>query len=227
MNKFAQLLLLILCCSCSNLQMQLDNTKYYPKDMEIDVDGHKATGAIVVPQRDQYAIAVTAKGKLDLLWYSTCHRSEYKEQAWHKGIFKSKYEARFSYRPNGGMEHQNCQMHITGMEKIKGRHSWGLIDFEDDTATLPALVKCNGSEYNSRGVTVCQSQAGLLQEIEFANEAQSVKPKADHCHKLEQLSKGVYRYKLPKGNCVYIFKSGDQYHRLTTYGWEEPILRED
>lgn len=227
MNKFVQLLLLILCTNCSNLQQALDNKKLYPKDMELNVDGHKGNGTLVVPKRDQYAIALKAKGKLDLLWYSTCHRSQYWEKAWSKGILKSKYEARFPYRPNGRMESRNCQMHIVAMEKVKGRHSWGLVDFEDDQTNLPAVVRCNGNQYNSRGVTVCQSQANLMQEIEFADDTQSVKPKAPHCPKLEQLSKGVYRYKMPKGNCVYIFKSGDQYHRLTTYGWEEPILRED
>lgn len=214
--------------SCADLNQKLDPRVNYPKDLKIKVNGHKGVGTLVVPIAPVYNFEVTSLGKLDLFAYSTCHREKYQEKAWDDGWFSSEYETKFEYRPNA-VERGHCPLQMGAYEKKKGRHGWGLIDFEDGSSNLPALISCNGDAYNSRGVTLCQSKAGLLQKIEF-NEPVLYSPPGG-CPISKVTEDKIFEIILPRGECVYMFlekkKDSNRSHRLTTYGYDEIILRED
>lgn len=219
-------IILVLSTSCTSLNQKLDPKTNWPKDAKLKVNGHKGVGTLVVPQASVYNFEVEARGQLDLFTYSTCHREWYQESAWEEGWFTSEYETKFEYRPNA-VEKGHCPLQMGGYEKKKGRHSWALVDFEDSGTTLPGLVHCNGSSYNSRGVTICQSKAGLLQKIEFT--VPVLYSPDQGCPITKVIEDKTFEIVLPRGECVYMFveKSGERVHRLTTYGYDEVILRED
>lgn len=223
------LLLLFLCVACTSVQQKLDPKVHYPKDMALNINGHQGVGTIVVPWAQLYKFQVTARGKLDLGTYSTCHREWYQESAWDDSDwFDDEHKMKFTFMPNA-VERGYCPMQLGGYEKKKGRHSWALVDFEDGSATLPAQVHCNGNTYNSRGVTVCQSRAGLLQKIIFPVEVLTSPDK--ECPITKNKDGKEFEINLTRGECVYMFLEKDEksnrIHRLTTYGYDEVILRED
>ena len=102
------------------------------------------------------------------------------------------------------------------------------MDFETPEAKLPAVVSCNGSEYNSRGVTVCQSKKGLTQLITFPVEVEVDPPGNCPLRKTPgKISGKIFKYKIPRGRCVFAFKekAGERIHRLTTLGYEDILIR--
>jgi len=223
-------------CSTS-VPQRLDPDVYYKRDMTIDMNGFKGHGTLVVPMAKNYKIEVKAKGDLDLFTFNTCHREWTKEEAFSKGgwFHREKRKFRIEYKPIEGLETGlACPAQFGGFEREGGRHSWAHVDFEDDGATLPALVSCNGQRYNSRGVTVCQSKNGLIQEIKFPVKVVNSKitTKAQGGLVCPVLSIGkdgmTVRYKMPRRECVYRFGElgGEKrMHRLTTIGYEKILIR--
>lgn len=209
---------------CASVKQPLDPGTLYMRDMEIEANGYKGIGTLVVPASDKIIFNIVARGKLDLLDFQTCHRVITKEEAGNKGIFGDKKKAQIEYLPINGIENSgDCDV-LLGGYNIKGKHSWGYIAIEYPRYKLPALIKCNGNSYTSRGVTVCQSKTGLIQEIEFSTEAKYV---IQASCPIETKDSKKFTLKMPKGECVYIFKSGSEFHRMVTIGWESILIRED
>lgn len=219
-RKFIVLIYLIITSNCSNLNQTLDINKYYPHDIEIKVNNIKGKGIVIAPFSKKYEIRIKAPGKLDLLQWVTCHRSKYQEKA---GSWFSGSAAYFEYEPQYKEEHDRCDMQIYGYEKVKGRHASAYVLFESAKYKVQARLHCNGSTKYLNGVGGCSSKAGTYQQIEFGSEVKSVKPMADNCPKLPDADK--IQFKLPRGNCTYIFKEGAKFFRLKTYGWDEPLIR--
>lgn len=215
---------------CSSVPQKLDPKKFYKRDMDLKINGHQGEGVLVVPREKTYHFDIRAKGKLDLFTFSTCHREQTREKAGQRGWFADKKRRKFEYAPAPiEREHLACPAELGGYERGKGRHSWGFVDFEHPELNLPALVSCDGSVYNSRGVTVCQAKVGLIQEIKFAQPV--LAPEQNVCTVLKSLDGGkTFRFKMPKGRCVFRFltKEGEEsWHRMTTLGYQSILIRED
>jgi len=201
--------------------------------MILNIDGHEVEGVLVVPQKEVNEFHVEARGNLDLLTFTTCHREETAESAWNVSerrgwLFKRKIdkkrEVKISYKATEIEKSGGCPVFIGGYEKKEGRHSWAFVDFETDEAKLPAKIFCNGSEYNAGGVSACQSKMGLIQAIKFAEDV-SVMPDAD-CS-IGLTSGNYFEFPIKKGQCVYAFISASgKIHRLTTIGYEKILIRE-
>lgn len=218
--------LLPLALGCS-LQQKLDPSVLYKKDMKVTVNGYQGEGVLVVPKAVNFKIGIEARGNLDLLSYSTCHREVAQEEAWEEGWFESKREANLEYKPSQ-VEAESlgqCPLQFEGYEKKKGRHSWALIHFEDPLYKLPAHVQCNGNVQNYTGISLCQSKAGLLQRVTFAEDVYAVGE--DKCPAVP--SKGrVFDINIGSGECVYTFQDEQKRsHKFTSYGYEQIPLRED
>lgn len=226
---------LFLCCGftmlfgCASIPQKLDAKLFYKRDMEFTVNGYQAEGVLVVPRAKQYDFDIKAKGKLDLFTFTTCHREQTKEKAGRKGWFADKKRRKLTFIPEPiEAEHLACPVQLGGYERIKGRHSWGLVSFEHPSLTLPALVSCNGAHYNTSGVSICQARSGLLMEIKFPKKV--IWPKKNVCVKLESKDSKKFRFKMPRGQCGFRFvtMSGkEQWHRLITVGYEKILIRED
>jgi len=193
-------------------------------DMKLKAGGREAVGLLVAPSRSEYNIEVVAPGKLDRLVYSTCAREDYQDEAWDDGWFDSKYKAHFKYRPNPKIEKDNCDMYLAGYEKIKGRHSEGLIVYEEEQYKLPARIVCQGREKYAAGVSGCETKAGIMSQIEFDQE---VKGKS-LCAKLETEDNKIFRMVHPRGECAVGFiDSSKRKHKLILKGYDQIPLRSD
>jgi len=226
---FASLALLT---SCAPIPLTPDQNLFYKRDMIVNVDGYVGEGVLVVPKKTEevFKFDVTLKGKADLFTFESCHREMVWEQAGKRGFFDSRVRVQFDYDPLNGLEtRSSCVVRLGGYDKT-GRHSWAMVDFEGDDATLPAIVKCNGAHYHSRGVTVCQAKVGLIQEISFPEEvAYSPDPNCPLNLTRDSARDGkTFRFPLVRGECVYAFiekNSKRRIHRLTTLGYDQVLIR--
>lgn len=237
-----RLILLSFLSSCGTSSVltpkqELSPNKIYKRDMLITSGDSSGEGTLVLPLKNSYKIRVEAAGNLDMFTLETCHRSWEKQKAWNvatkkkvlfwKKTIDHKNRVEFEFKPSEKFEkNQYCPVRLGGYEIKLGRHSWGFIDFETSDSILPAKVYCDGREYQSNGVTICQAREGLVQAIEFKNEVE-VSPEAN-CS-LGKTKGKLFEYNIKRGRCVYAFKelSGDsRVHRLTTIGFEKVLIRE-
>jgi len=191
-------------------------------------------GVAILPQEEKSEILIEAKGSLDLFTMRTCHREWTKEKAWNvesykrrlfwKRKIKHKNKINLTYIPTE-LEMGYCPMELGGFEIQGGRHSWALIDFRTEEETLEAEIMCNGDQYKSLGVSICQSRKGLVQVIKF-NEQVEVHP-TNSCDLGKNKGK-VFEYITNRGECVYAFRGiiSKKIHRLTTLGYEKILIRE-
>ena len=215
---------------CTSVPQKLDPDAFYKRDMEITVNGYQSEGVLVVPKAKKYDFKIEAKGKLDLFTFTTCHREKTKENAGEKGWFSDKKTRKMTFFPSPDIEasHLSCPVQLGGYERDKGRHSWGFVDFEHESLNLPALLKCNGSVSNHTGVSACQSKNGLIQEIVFSEPVLAAKN--PECGELTSTDEKTFRFKMPKGQCTFRFltKTGEKkWHRMTTLGYQQILIRED
>lgn len=206
---------LIILNSCGG-EEKAEPTVYYKKDMHIEINGKRYVGMAVVPKKEHYTFTVYAKHNIDVLFITSCHRDIV-----HRYIPKKKYS--FGYSPISEIETKNmCALKIQAHERGFGKHSWGFIDFESDARTLNGIVKCNGTVLGRKGVSVCQSKSGLLQQIEFTV---PVKVDSKCNYQINDAKKKVW-FDIESGDCTYIFMDKDfNIHRLTTYGYDRVLLR--
>lgn len=220
-------------CSEIPVNQNLNPDTFYRRDMVLEVDGIKGDGTMVAPYKTEHSFKVVSAGDLDLFTLETCHRDWTKERAWKvvtkKRLFwkkkiEKKREVDFTYKPTE-LEKGYCPIKLGGYDKSNGRHSWAFIDFKTPGETLQADVQCNGDQYKSTGVSVCQSRKGLKQVITFPVVVQ-VKPAAN-CS-LGKVEGKVFKFNIAGGRCVYAFmeKGGARrVHRLTTLGYESILIR--
>lgn len=204
--------------------------------MIITSEGQTSEGVMILPERLTYSFQVQAKGNLDLFTFETCHRVKTIERAWEgsskrRGFFSrtNKREVIIPYIPNPGIEsgYLACPVRLGGYEKIKGRHSWGFVDFKSKYLTLQMKMKCAGKNTFEEGVAVCQSKAGTLQEITFPGPV-FTSSKA-RCPRLRSEDMTTFRFPIPVGECIYRFRGNNlegKSLRLTTIGYQGILIRE-
>lgn len=211
-------------CSAPVYETQ-DPNKFYRLDLEMEWDGHLYKGIAVLPERPAYELRFKSPGKMDVFSFKTCSREEVREKSEFRG---SPYRAVVHYSPNEIELRGACIAEVSSYEKINGRNSSGLIDFEDGSTTLKAKILCGGETTHSNGVSICQQREGLLQKIKF-KEVVVVKP--DTGCALESGTRGmVFEFAIKRGLCIYTFmgvKPPHEVHRLLTYGYQEILLRRD
>lgn len=207
----------------------IKDDRFYRRDMKISVDGVTADGVAVLPQKEKYTITIEARGTLDLFTMETCHRMVQREgeEGWFTDAGQ---KIEIDYVPTPGLEQGpfSCPIRLGGYEKKKGRHSWGLIEFEHSSMTGKASMKCDGVSRGFNGVGVCQGMVGTVQEIRFT--APQMTSKKRKCDGLTTQDGITFRLDLQKGECVYRFKedspAGHEF-RLVTVGFEGILVRGD
>jgi hypothetical protein len=218
----------ILFLSCvTPVAQKLDPLIYYKRSSQIEVNGKKGSGILVVPRAEKYKIRIKTGAKMDLQILKTCHREEESE-----GLGRTE---KFYFTPNKGIEDVgDCHLRIATLEYGKGRHSFALIDFENPQMfNLRANVRCSGKNWTSNGVTVCQAKQGLWQEIEFEEEVQLHPDLQAGRISLSNAKCEVFlgkfkklRYKASNRECGYVFRSDSgRRHKLTSVGYEELLLK--
>lgn len=223
----AFLVLALLLTSCATVNQPMNPSVFYRREMKIKVNDYEGTGTLVVPKADKYFMSIEANGDLDLFTLTTCHREEAIENASNSGMLRSDRKRSFTFRPVSGVETKGpCPMQMAGYEQDKARHSWGLVDFESEESTLPAIVRCNGKEYQSRGVTVCQSRQGLIQQIQFP--VPVLTSQKASCPPPKSTDGKLFQFEMPGKECFFVFMeagTSSRIHRLTTVGYESILIK--
>jgi hypothetical protein len=199
---------------------------FYKRDIKIEYGGKSYRGIAVLPSGVNYDIKITAAGKLDLFTFTDCHMEHTAEDAGQGGIFSRKNVVDFKYsREFAGASY--CPVELGGYE-VKGRHSWGFIDFQSPNETLPAKIFCNGYSENTAGVSVCQSKKGLYQKIVFPVGVET-NLATDTCPMPISIDSKTFEFPTVPGLCVYAFREfsgARRFHRLTTLGYDKILIRE-
>lgn len=220
-------LLFLLLVSCTEVNPIADTSVNYRRDVKILFEGQEHFGVAVLPARDRYNFELTFAGELDLFTLKSCHRQVTQEDAGGGRIFGKKNKVSFSYVPVDPIETKEmCTVEIEGHEAGKGRHSWGFLDFETALETLPGLVICNGVRRQYQGVSVCQSLAGLIQNVIFTRPVKV--HVGEGCPDAKTKDSQSFQIKPASGRCVYSFRAisdPKDWHRHVTFGYDQILVR--
>lgn len=211
----------LLSCACSPVEQKLDPKVIYRRDMEITINGKQFTGTGVVPAAEKYDLKVKTIGRNDVFTFTTCHQ----ENEYRTG----RNDVQFTFVPRIGLENgkDSCTADLGGFDKDKGRHSWGMIDFENPLYKVPGNVDCNGFTYTANGVALCQSLAGLKQRVQFQYPVK-ISP-SEGCRMLTPADEKTFEYEMVQGKCIYEFwePSFSRRFRLTTFGYDQILIKQD
>lgn len=217
-------------CAQIPVRQEVKLSEVYRHDMELSITAtlkgknigrwYTEDGVMTVPYADEYRIEIETIGKMDLLLIESCHR--------HIPIERRSDSYSFIYEPIKGLEDKpGCPIHFASLEEGKGRIAWGFLDFGQGEG-LEMKFACNGNEGVWRGIGVCQSEAGLLQEFIFQEPVVSASRPLG-CELDKSDDNKVFRTKIPYRECVHAFESlsSDKKFRLTTIGYKEVLIRKD
>lgn len=213
--------------ACSMLEIkdpQKEAEKIYKKDLQLIIDGEKYTGVAVLDRKSSYSITIIPEEKSDRIIIQSCHRDITVDKP-KTGWFSSKYT--FIYSPIVGIEdNRNCALEIASLTKERN-NSFAYIDFKDvrPEISLKASMKCNGEYSNPKGVSICQSAAGLRQSIIF-EEKVLIDGIDFNCNVLETKDGYFWEWNMVPEKCVYYFVSQRKLengkrvsHRLNALGF--------
>jgi hypothetical protein len=195
----------------------------YRYDMDIDVKGTKKNGVTVLDMDKGFDLSLSWKYSAELIKIMSCHREIVVES---NKIFKGKKGYRWVYYPNAVESSGYCPLHI-GAYDLHGQHSWGYISFRADPVLerLLAKVVCSGETEEIRGVSVCQSRAGLIQKIEFKERVVYDTPKG--CLPPIEVAPNAYEVQASPGICIYTFTGVSKgVHRFELLGYSQVLYRE-
>jgi hypothetical protein len=191
-----------------------DPDKLYRKNMNLKINGVSASGTYVASKHKAFRIEAKFPASIEKLKLNSCHR-----YVVHKKVGRS-WE--YTYVQNDGIENVGLCVVDIGAFDEKGEHSWGMIEFiNDEDVSLPAVVKCNGVKSKPVGVSICQSQKDLRQSIEFEEKTKVYAQ--DECDKPYTYDDKTFFYQINRGNCVFIFQQGKQFHRHRTFGYDDEL----
>lgn len=214
--------------SCASLVDQRINPDIiYRRDIEVTINGKTFYGTGVANRADKYEMTIKARGVINMLTISTCHR-EHQFEFKDPSFFQKGNVVTWTYIPVKGIEDvKGCMMEIGAFEKNKGRHGWAAIDFNNGFESVPATLMCDGQIRNVGAVSICQAKYGLVQKIVF-DRRMKVAPDRDECKILRTLDEKTYTFQMPDAECTYYF--GDEngkFHRLTLIGYQSILVREN
>lgn len=206
--------------SCASLEQELDPKVYYERSLRMEVKAGKNNytfrGVGVLPLDNKYEIEISNpnRGKLDFVRFTTCHRERtYSSEG---RILK------IDYSPTEIELTGSCLIKFEAYS-MKGKHGWGILDISSHKEKLYGLLRCNGETYRG-AVSICQSRAGLEQEIEFEKEVE-IASQQGRCKITSRNRFKKLRFKIPNRECVYYIR-GDNggFHRLSTIGSEGVLI---
>lgn len=229
-------LTILLLNACGNMrvieQVDREATTTFRHDLRVRVNGVGYAGVGVAPIAPIYQVTVFPEGKIDRIIWQTCHQESVVDKPdrsfWD--VVKRDTSYQFQLKPQAGLEDVNaCALEITVLEEKKRRNGFAVIDFEDrrPEISLASRVKCNGVEATFKGVSICQSSAGLMQEISFSEPA-LIRGVTGACDVMKSDDELKYQFPMPRGKCTYNFVAQRKHangrrlvHRLNVVGYND------
>lgn len=215
-------LLAYLLTGCASIPpVKIDDSKFYARNAQMEVNHVKGRGTLVIPRNGIYEIRIKSEADMDFLLIQSCSREVAVEKAGDDFTYR--------YVPAPGLEdNRACPLSFIGIEKGQGRRSVGWLDFQDsERYDMPAETCCNGVCSTSPGVSACESGQGLLQRIAFHEPVyyDTARPECVLTGAVSGEGEEI-EFKIPRGECTHLFVtkgSPHRWHRLSTYGFDESI----
>jgi len=190
-----------------------DPSKIYRRNMELKINDIDYLGTAVVEPGNGFRVKAKFESSIEKLKLNTCHRYFVEKKVGKKWSYE--------YKKNKGIEDKGVCIMDIGAFSSKGNY-FGLVEFRNDIdVNLVADLSCNGSLTHPMGVSVCQSQAGLRQQIRFSSAAKVYGQ--DECDKPFTTDGKTFNYDINRGSCVFIFKIGKRFHRHRTFGYDDEL----
>lgn len=210
--------------SCASESVH-DEGIFYKRDMKVEINKKEYIGVAVLDNLTNLKIKADFKDDGDLVRVKTCHRSEDYEQAWkEKPFFKrlSKDSAEFVISLNSPVETTNlCPLEIIAFSH-SGKHTW-FFALKRDAQKLGAKLWCNGQNDAYSGVSICQSQVKLIQQIQFGMPV-NVR-RGENCD-IRRVDETTFEFYPQKGYCIArFFNEQEEEHLLGVIGYEAIKLR--
>lgn len=202
--------------SCSAIKQEMNADQYYRRTLKLTVNGQKFSGVGVVKRADAYSIAIESEDDMDFMRITTCHRDIDKEDLGDSYAI--------NLIPMRGLDDKgSCPIQVEAFNK-DGKHAWGFLAVEDEDSILPATVICNGTSKQSGGTSVCQSLAGLTQELSFSEAVEVPNSLRPACKLIYKIFENKLTYQIPPGACVYEFRGASgRWHRHFTHGYQNVV----
>jgi hypothetical protein len=197
----------------------------FKHDLVLEVNGEKFKGVGVIKRASQYKIKIYPNERIDRVFWHTCHQEDTVDKP-DTGWFTKSYEFYLNDVP-GVQDVHACALDIVSMDQQSRRNGFATLEFLDmrPEISLPALVKCNGmATFYDKGVSICQSAEGLIEQIKFNEPVVQTGAKPD-CDVMKALDDKTFTFIMPKGKCTYYFTSDRKIggkrvsHRLQTVGY--------
>lgn len=196
-----------------------DLSKAARQDLWVKVEGAPAAlGTVVAPRKSpqSYSVEVKASHKMDVVFIESCHR--------HWVEYNKGSSFAFQYTPNAALETGVCPLKISTLEKDGRRKQYATVLFQNPAYQLAADLRCNGNKISPVGTALCQSKAGKVQEIHFAEPVRMFNDAANaDCPLPKKIEGKDFELELPKGDCTYGFSTLAAPHKrmlLVTFGYD-------
>lgn len=198
-------------------------------DLVGDVNGTPFDGIGVIPAAKSFTLTVTSPVDVDLLTIDTCHRSFSVESAITSGWFRPRRGYVYTFIPAHGIEDLGtCLLRIGAYNKSGQPQAWALIDFLTPESTLPATNWCDGDHGTTHGVSMCQSRAGLDEQIVFDVPVMMSTMVDPRCAIKIPKDGKTWFYTLASGECIFYWMEiapPHRFHRHTTIGYQSVQIR--
>ena len=221
MSKFLYFLgaifVLITLTSCAS-QSSLEAKKTYKMEMFLQEGDSEAIGMLALDRKKSYDIYMTGEERMALLSFRSCSREVLIE---NPASWRNKKRFYYKYIPNEVERGPSCPVIISAINK-DGFFASGMIDFIDETTSLPATNICGEYTEKTKGVNVCESRKESMQRIIFDVEVAVVPTEGCDFPGSKRGLELNYRNKV--GECTYGFvevKPPYRKARLTTHGYDD------
>ena len=209
--------------ACSTAPPEGFDKKYlYKRNLIIQVNGKEFVGTGVVPMAPGYKMRFKTPSGFDLAYIvvRTCSGEESR--------FGEDENVPWEFTPRPSMDLKRaCPVEVKGVSKDRAKRVYGWIDFEMPRHELNSQVYCNWKQAPAHGVSACETAMGLLTRIEFPGPTRvdTSKDRQPQCDVISGEAQ-FFEFKVPRGECTFIFWDGKQSHRFSTFGYER-VLTED
>ena len=206
---------------------KLDPAIYYKNDICFKVEGKKFCGTGIIPNKNIIKVKIDSNNNIENFMLTTCAR-EITTKNPDKGLFRRNGVVRLTLKPTIELEEKVCPFYFAAFSR-SGKHAWGYLVVDPQYKLEAKIKNCNGSKYDAKGVAICETRQGILQQIQF-NEPIAMVPtngvadRKQDCPILPLRNNDTYlEFETPNRDCVYgiIGRKSKKMFILYTIGYEQ------
>jgi hypothetical protein len=204
----------------------------YRSDLVLGVNSKTFDGVAVTAAQDALYIDVTSVINLDRVEFESCARQDVCQNGKNcssnfyrmdTGWFgKPGQHMIYYYQPNEVERKGSCPIYIRVFDK-QALAAWGFLAFRAEDETLQAHFSCNGFMWKYAGHSVCQTKAGLIQQISFDEDIEESSVD-ESCH-ITRLNARAFELRPDRGLCTGKFYANGKWHGLDLIAYAQVLVR--